>query len=627
MEQEKTVDFDNNLDTSVSYDDYIIWCSLEGIIKPLTASEFEQLLLDVKNDELDTDRLNGLGFVPAIGGGGLPPRRSVNLNSRYKPKPNNVSISGMRGAPDIIAKGMGVWDQINNPNSTTRSAARQAINTMRGIKQIFDGMGGNVNTGGTPNIPGMRESSDGPRGALLFNVKPNPIEISYSPAIPNTVYADTYRQVKDRDANLYMTSVYYQVPVGDSTVTDYVKKVLIPNLELRANTSSSFNTNAYINFTYSKVISYIETVANALLTYFSLTNIISYCANGGKNTAMWALKEMISAEDILLIDTLGERLTNMPIPPRLKEQLYWMTNVYKATNNVPNSPILLMTGMAFDSPAIDAEGDYYFTGMSPKVQFYIDALRPTAVSTTDFDMRMLDMMSNIMPGWLNQGIGPGFGIPVHDGHWYDVWMNSPHTSYTGGNVHTVPNTTNINEDIDYISVNDDFSGISQYLFSAYYDSSWSGAIEPALSTISSDGVIHSYTNRFVFKRGMNNTSPDGALYPYYSANPTGSFVSADFQLSQSGWFNHINQSSNASPSHNITFPGPTTQAVRGVNILANQKPSLESTQWIMSFDEAFSGAKKLKDERKGNPKRDRRRNPKKDLGKKKQFDKTAKVDE
>jgi len=624
MEPEKTTDLQDGLDISVSYDDYIIWCSLQGIIKPLSESEFGQLLLDVKNNELDTDRLHGLGFVPAIGGGGVRPRRSVNLSNRYNPSPNNATLSGMRGAPDIIAKGMGVWDQISNPNSTTRSAARQAINTMRGIKQIFDGMGGNINTGGIPNIPGMRQSSEGPKGALLFNIKPNPIEISYSPSIPNTIYADTYRQVSNRDANLYMSSIYYKLPTGDSTVTDYVEKILIPNLELRANNSASFNTNSYINFTYPKVTGYIETVANALLVYFSLTNIISYCANGGKNTAMWALKEMISAEDMLLIDTLGERLTNLPIPPRLKEQMYWLTNVYKATNNVPNSPILLLTGMTFGTPVLDGESDDYFTTMNPRVQYYIDALRPPVTSTSEFDMRMLDMMAKVLPGWLKQGIGPGFGIPVHDGHWYDVWMNSPTSSYTGGDTINVPNAQDTNTDIDYVSVNDDFSGVSQYLFSAFYDSEWSGAIEPTLSTITSDGVIQAFTNRFVFRKGKNNASPEGALYPYYACNPRGAFGTSDMQLSQSGWFNHVYQSSSAGPTFNYTFPGATTQAVRGLNILSNQKPSYESTQWIMSFDEAFSGATKSKDDRKGNT---RRKSSKKFPGKKKQTDKSIKVDE
>jgi hypothetical protein len=625
MEPEKNTDLENGLDMSASYDDYLVWCLLQGIFKPLNESEFRQLLLDVKNDEFDTDRLHGLGFVPTIGGGGMRPRPSVNLNGRYNPNPNGVDLSGIRGAPDIIAKGMGIWDQINNPNSTTRSSVRQAVNTMRGIKQVFDGMGGNVNTKGTPTIPGVRQPLDGPKGALLFNVKPNPVEISYSPSIPNTVYADTYRQVRDRDANLYMTSIEYQVPAGDSTVTDYVERVLIPNLELRANNSASFNVNAYVNFTYDKITGYIETVANALLTYFSITNIISYCNNGGTNTAMWALNEMISAEDLLLIQTLGERLTNLPIPPRLKEQMYWLTNIYKATNNVPNSPILMMTGMNFDSALLDGEENFYFTGMQPKVQFYINALNPPAISNSDFDMRMLDMMAKVMPGWLKQGIGPGFGIPLHDGHWYDVWMNSPHNSYFGNDVHYVPKAANATEDIDYVTVNDDFSGVNQHLFSAFYDSKWSGAIKPRLSMISRSGSIVEFTNRYVFRKGKYDNNPKGALYPYFAVNPTGTFTSSDMQLSQSGWYNHIDRASVAAPMHNLTFPGATTQAVRGLNILSNQKPSYESTQWIMSFDEAFSGASKLRDDRKGNPKRDRRR--KSNKIKVKSTDKSIKLDE
>jgi len=594
MEQ-KDLDLDLDLDTLPSYDDYLVWCSLQGILKPLDESEFEDLLLDIKNEDFGTDRMHGLGFVPVPGGGGMRPRPSINLNSRNHPIPNSPNISGMRGAPDIIAKGMGVWDQINNPDSTTRKAARQATATMRGIKQIFDGLGGNVNVKGGSTIPGVTDRSDrGPTGALLFNIKPNPIEISYSPAIPNTVYADTYRQVRFRDANLYMTSIEYQVPTGDSTVKSYVENVLIPNLELRSNVAVGFNTLPYTNFTYDKITGYIEIVANALLTYFSLTNILTYCKDGGTNTAMWALKDMISAEDALLIDTLGERLTNIPIPPRLKEQMYWLTDINKATNNVPNSPILLITSMNFESALEDAQDNFFFRSMQPKVQFYLDALNPPATDNTVFDKRMMDMMAKVMPGWLKQGIGPGFGKPTHDGHWYDVWMNSPQFSMPDGSggYSYIPSSTSASQDIEYVTVNDDMSGINQYLFSAYHDNAWSGALKPRPSFIQRQGSVVEFTNRYVFCAGQGVTNIEGALYPYYEVNASGTFGDNSMVVSQSGWFNHVDLSSGAAPTYYRTFPPAVSQAVRGVNIISNQKPSYQSTQWILSFDEAFSGAVK-----------------------------------
>uniref|UniRef100_A0A8J9RR34 Capsid protein n=1 Tax=viral metagenome TaxID=1070528 RepID=A0A8J9RR34_9ZZZZ len=604
-----------------TYADYLCWASLEGILEPISELQFEDLLKDIENDDFSSNSIHGLGLVPTLIGG-VRPRPSINLNSRVNSRPGGASLPNLRGMPDVIATGMGVWDQISNPDSTTRSTVREVTQTMRGIRQRFEGMGGNVNVKGNPTVPGMPGGGGrGPRGALLFNIKPDPVEISYSPSIPNTVYADTFRQVKYRDANLYITSVAYQVPPNDQTVRDYVEKILIPNLELRANAATSFNTNAYINFTFEKVTSYIETVANALLVYFSLTNILSYCKNGGTNTGMFALKEMISAEDVLLLQTLGERLTNLPIPPRLKEQLYWLTDVSKSTNNVPNTPILLFTGMTFETTPEDAYDVRYFTEMTSRVQTYIDALNPPATSTTSFDMRMLDMMANVMPGWLKQGIGPGFGLPTHDGHWYDVWCNSPQLSKYGasGTLYTVPNVTDPMEDIPYVSVTNDMSGINQALFSVYYDYNWTGSIVPRISFIKdgSNNVV-GFTNRLIFAQGKGtNNNVEGALYPYFDMVGSGNFEDTSYVLSQSGWFNQVDFSSNAPANHTAYFPSAVSQAVRGLNVISNQVPSYQSIQWIMSFDEAFSGVTKDPNPGPGKPKGPKisKKNKKKQPGK------------
>jgi hypothetical protein len=78
MEPEKNTDLENGLDMSASYDDYLVWCLLQGIFKPLNESEFRQLLLDVKNDEFDTDRLHGLGFfLPLVEVVCVPDHQSI----------------------------------------------------------------------------------------------------------------------------------------------------------------------------------------------------------------------------------------------------------------------------------------------------------------------------------------------------------------------------------------------------------------------------------------------------------------------------------------------------------------------------------------------------------------------
>lgn len=435
-----------------------------------------------------------------------------------------------------------------------------------------------------------------------FSVKPPAIEVSYSPNIPNTVFSDYYRTVKDKDAIVYLSSCVWRIPQDDPDIENYLNNILIPDLQTRANVNVNFNVNAEQVFTPVKVTSYMSQVMVAMQTYYSLANVIAYCANTtNNNRGMYELRNMISAEDIQTLQLLGERLNNIPIPPRLRELAFWLSGIYKSQSNCPNSPVCMITPLTFENNNLypwDNNGNGYYVSIKSSIQFLINALNPDATVTGSWDGRFLNMLAKVCPGWLGAEMGSASGIPLHDPHWMDVWSNSPSSVVAADSLGTqraVPQLANAadrGEEIRYVTHCTEISGVNQALFSTHLGSNnWSGLLMPAESTVpnqSNDGNQHQgNTNRLVFSSGSGVT--EGAFYPYYGQASTASNFNDNgygynFPVSQSGWYNTPGEQL----ENNFYMP-VDCQPVNGMNLSSNANPSYMSTRWLMSFDEALTG--------------------------------------
>jgi len=620
MSTDKQPKVAEDLPSYASYKQYASHLKLKSLLSEKEWDEF--LKLYSKQEHTESELVHGLGFTPLaprmpfMPGPNMPKTNPFTRGTPFSNPFNGAGGDGpgnMEGPNNVFGPGMEAWETFSDPNSSTLQKIQTAVNLMNELGKAFGSKGGNI------DVPKSQfPISAAGSGGTTLNLRPKAIEISYSPNITNTVFSDYYREVREYDANLYISSISFQMPPNDSGVTNYVNNILIPDLQTRANMAVGFNVNAEQNFTVNKICGYITTVTDAMMLYFFYCNILSYTAlTSNTNTGVYALREMISVEDVQLIEILGERLNNLPIPPRLREWAFWMMGVYKSNNNVPNSPVLMFAPCEFTrSSNLTYDGYDYMVAITPRIQTLIAELNPVGSSSTTFDGKMLNMLAKVCPGWVGQAMGSGNGIPMHDPHWMDVWSNSPSAVNTATGVSTtrlIPQpeygASDVNSaPIKYVSHCDSLSGVNQAIFSSYSNATgvWSGLIKPDTSAyLYSDGggqpASSGYTNRFIFAH--NPSHPDGRLWPYAGMFGGQIFVdSADdnYPLSQSGWYGHTSIS-----AQGTFYPPVDTQAVLGMSLSSNRIPTYQTVRWLMSFDEALSGSSTSRTNRRSRKSRDK----------------------
>uniref|UniRef100_A0A2V0RJ33 Uncharacterized protein n=1 Tax=viral metagenome TaxID=1070528 RepID=A0A2V0RJ33_9ZZZZ len=593
-----------------TYSEYLRYCTEIGINSKLSKQEWNDFEKEIASKTEDK-HYHGLGFMPGPAFRPSPrlspispikPGNSIPTNSPIKTgPPTPQGPSGMSGPSGLVSDLFDLYSTLSDPTVPPGDKAGRVATTIIGLLDASaEARGGNVKVQKDENERNLAQSYQLKYAA--FSIKPPAIEVSYSPDIPNTVFSDYYRTVNDKDANVYLSSNVFRIPQDDPDIENYINNILIPDLQTRANVNVNFNVNAEQVFTPAKVTSYMSQVMVAMQTYYSLANILAYPAlEGNSNTGMYRLRSMISADDINALNLLGERLNNIPIPPRLRELAFWLSGIYKSTNQCPNSPVLMITPLTFENfnqYPWDNNGNGYFSQIKSSIQFLINALNPDATVSGSWDGRFVNMLAKVCPGWLGAEMGSSSGIPLHDPHWMDVWSNSSSSVTTAdstGAQKAVPVLSiaqDRGETIRYVTHCTEISGINQALFSTSLgNNNWSGLLMPAESTVpnqGSDGTpYYGSTNRLVFSSGSG--VGEGAFYPYYGSASTQSNFQDDgygfnYPVSQSGWYNNPG----AGLANNFYMP-VDCQPVRGMNLSSNLDPSYMSTRWLMSFDEALTG--------------------------------------
>lgn len=598
----------------LTFGDYIKYAAKFELDDLLSRDEFDRLLDygETGNGEFPSELLPKLGWVPPSVFPGPAiikpgPKMPVNPNPTKPVNPDGGGGKGptlpdLSGWSDPIGKIFEAYETLSDPNVDLKTKVKTAVGVLDAVTK------GGGDEGNIRKVPIPASSAVASSGNLAVNIKPNAFEVSYQPNIDNTLYPNYYRTNLNRDSNVYVTQAKLRIPQGDPDVRNYIENILIPDLQTRANVSVNFNVNAGNVFTFDKITTYIDTVMKAMTVFYSYSNILSYCAaTSNNNTGMYKLREMISVQDIQSLYLLSERLNNIPIPPRLRELCYWISNIYKATPDNPNSPILFNTPLqlaGYDSD-IDGNGFGYQSYITPVIPQLITALNPPNSVGSSFDGNMINMLAKVCPGWLGTEMGSAPGVPLFDQNYLDYWSNSPCQVSSADADHSdakVPYVSNgsRSQTIEYVGFSNTLSGMSQALFSTYIFGGvnlWSGLIIPNISpTRNNDGSLEDgYSNRFIFAKsgGLH----DGEFYPYYgnrgvqhfnASNPY-SQKGGDYPKSQGLWFNNPGPVDDA-VNYNWTYIPATAEMLLGMNLSSNTVPSLQATRWLMSFDEAFSSS-------------------------------------
>ena len=276
------------------------------------------------------------------------------------PTPRIGGLGGLASAIDKgTAEGMKIAEAaetIMDPQASLEAKRDAAVETVKTFTKFAKTALPDIKVPKS-NAKSLQESTS-MSNINALSVKPNPLEINYSPDIKNTVYTETDRSPTYQFSSpLYITQIDYQLPSDQADVKNFFNNVLVPNLQSRVQASVSFNALAGTIFTASNLSEYFTLIMKALGTYYFYANTIAYCTDrNNMNTGMYALRDKITPEDMLLLQRLEERLNGMPIPKTLNEQAYWLFNNYKSTNDIPNSAMLKFSNVPF-SPTVGEDSD------------------------------------------------------------------------------------------------------------------------------------------------------------------------------------------------------------------------------------------------------------------------------
>ena len=442
----------------------------------------------------------------------------------------------------------------------------------------YTGGGGTLDSGGDTNPYAIPNIGTG------FTYIPKPLEIRFTPDIPNTVYGEvTVRpegrmdQVYNTGAQLrqrfHMSTIRLNLPnfgsANSQVVTNYFNQVFIPNYQVRAQGNVSFNIRSANTFTAAKLEDYFNSLLNALSIYYFYAHTYAYCAiSENRNTALYRLRELFNTSDLQNLRLLEERLNGLPIPPRMNELCYWMFNIYRSSS-VAGSDIIRFSPVGFDNT--DA-GKVSANQIKNGANILNNTL--TELSTLE-NSKTSDLIARVCPNWVNAKVGSSLGIPLHDPTFCNLFWNAPLVDGSPNaedNFKGYPEYININAETTYNSYCEEIDGLTQSMFS------WHGGTAATNGTVGwMEGIPCAvggqYTNRFDYVNG-----PEGENFYSYFHNPTAWYQRNDT-------YRYFNTNTNV-----VSFNEPDAVPVLGMSVASVQEATMNALGWLLNIGSVGSDA-------------------------------------
>jgi len=457
-----------------------------------------------------------LGFVP-----GLPVTKILGGAPSFIPGSSYTSLfdaatkyGAEKGAAMISEATGGV---VKVDPSTAVKVANELLGQMGDSFKAsgFSGGRGGMSSGGDNN-PYATDARPG----TGFTYIPKPLEVRFTPNVPNTVYGEVTVRPENPNSitdgskfrtRYHMNTVRLKLPnfgsASSQTTTDYFNRVFIPNLQIRAQGSVSFNIRAQNTFTAAKLTAYFNKIIEALSIYYFYSHTYAYTAvSANKNTAMFELRELFATSDVQNLRLLEERLNGLPIPSRVNELCYWLFDIYRVSS-VAGSDIIRLSPIGFDNadPA-KVSANKIKNGAS------IIGNLLTDLSDIDFS-KTADLLARVCPNWVNNKVGSSMGIPLHDPSFATVFFNQQLVQglVNADDMFTaVPEYLTANTETTYNSYCEEIDGVIQSLFS-WHDSNTSTNGTIGWMEGLPCGIGGQYTNRLTYMEGTEGA----AFYSYY----------------------------------------------------------------------------------------------------------------
>lgn len=411
-----------------------------------------------------------------------------------------------------------------------------------------------------------------------LNLNPKPIEISLDTGIDNTAYGQYFIDSSADFAPLHLTQARVSPNAlnSNSKLSGFFNNVISIIFQNAAQANISFNVNAASTFSVEYLVLYLETISNALQIYYFYSSLITYEDTGiGRNEGMLKLRSMISNDDVDLLYQMGRLLRQYPIPPNLRELLFYLNQTY-SQSSVPGSPLIKMMPIKF-ATTIDVNNKFSaFDSTNISLSF-------AAMQNTNF-RTVGSMLARIAESWIDPVLTVPSGNVVHDPQFTTFFCNMPNASHdTTGAPRKTPSASGPDNNITFGTHVNKYDG-ALYALTNIYDTSTGAWTSNILDTSLRSGYATTrLANRISFFSGLSGTG----FYPItmdanitYTRNETYTYISA-------------------AP---VPFVTSGAQSAKGVNINSISETSYKLYEWLLNLDSLKTSSNR-KDSRTSRPKK------------------------
>lgn len=471
----------------------------------------------------------GVGNVPIVGE--LAKKGSQRVAEEVNKRVNNAGKGKGGGGPSIIGS-MKAPRNNNGGNSGSGAPVRRFE---------MSGEGGNKY----------------PVGRLSFN--PEPYSFTLSTGIVAPTYSPHYLEGSDELNTLYLSTGVITVDTNNFPLSDFVQTIIRQNFLNALQRAVNFS----ITLTSANLLSYFNTVASVLSTYFFYKSILAYNSDPlNRNQGMLNLRQLISADDLNNLYELERLLLGTPLPPNLVNLIWWLNGNY-STSNLPQVALVKIMPKNYTYSSVDAR--FVALNTSPLISA-VTALQ-SVVSTSQLIARATNWIVPSLPAYTSS--------PVYDLNFLTFFANSASLFGTSASPKWAPAIGISTNTIIYSTHTNELDGAAFGLCSIY--DTPNSRFLPSLWK--PDAITHgtavgaTQSNRWYWGTTGGGTvgwvdagNYDASQMPYTS--PGGPWI-----------YNNISLGSGSDGMHKYN-----TQPVLGVNVATITQAAIQLVEWLFSID-------------------------------------------
>jgi len=292
-----------------------------------------------------------------------------------------------------------------------------------------------------------RSNSFAKEGDFYFADGQHPV-VNFSRQLPldNCMYTNTINNSNGSGQTggmtAYMQNADYRLPTkeGDTSWDTF-------NIQTQSiiTATTKFDARASQYFPAINISCYLNTIALCLQTYYFYTNILEYAKNNTPNTCIDRLRTIISAEDLILLGQLKSRLQMYAIPPRMIEEIQFLSGIYQTTDNSNTAPVALFSPVPFSYEAVldryvlTDTTSLYANGRG--IKYCVDLLGTTfsnsnypdvwtgvqfstGFTTSNWMSSLSGKLSRVFVSWYGNLLGSSQTTTfMYDPDWLDIYIN------------------------------------------------------------------------------------------------------------------------------------------------------------------------------------------------------------